>query len=483
MKINKLLVGLLCVGLFSSCSDNDNESVSPPDVIDGKGFMSITISEGARTRTAGEDGSDYEIEGESTISSVLVSMAYSATANPGYTINRRETLPVSKVQGDGGVSTYTTGEFAVEAGYYRIWVTANPIAGLQQTGDPGNASFQSDYITIVDGATDKTAYAKGAELGKFVMFNECTSNAVQTGNRGSIVIEVTEENVLGNPATGSTITLERLAARIDSSTEEDLDIDGLKDEYPGTATGVTVTYNGCVLLNGAKEAYLLQHWKVAQSTEVLDGFNSELYWSMANYRGVNGAGELQHLFEHNLNSAAVARFYCMENKEQTPSINNQKATGLIHKFTLNDSGKDVTEPHFYYFCKTDKFYTTKADLDAAVKEWYTDDSHPFPNNENLILNDFLTELDALTAGGISAFHDRWDVKVYWNSEMYYIYDIYDTNYDEVAVYRNTIYKLNTTKLLSLGNYLPEKPTSEKLWMEVDVTVKDWVLSEKEVELD
>jgi hypothetical protein len=82
--------------------------------------------------------------------------------------------------------------------------------------------------------------------------------------------------------------------------------------------------------------------------------------------------------------------------------------------------------------------------------------------------------------------------------MYYTYYIKDSNYDKYLVARNSVYKVNVTKLLFVGSDIPGKWTPENefnpdpldpedpvenLYLQVQVTVNPWIISSQDVELD
>lgn len=546
MKISKLLMlGLFCTALVA-CSSNDNE-VKPDPEVDGMGYMSIVIKDGARTETRTEDATVDAEDYEKELKEVLVAMDYRATAaeypaQGAYTNPKVMYRSIVTLVADDASGTRSTIAFPVTPGVYRVWVIGNPTTGLKNNPsgmNPGNALVGTMNDPIAGTvATDKTAYATGAnKTSGFLMFNECNSDAEFKDGFNYVEIEVKETHTRTAPATNDKLlVLERLAARIDSKIAPTVDIAGVEEDYPDKTADITITYKGAVLLNGARALPLVQHWNgikdattgkekiVPTVTQNFNNVNNVSgnrihYWTLLDYRASDGEGDFAGtLFSGNLNTNATAQFYCMENKPDITTAGlKERKTGLVHKFNLKDENGDDADRHFYYFCQTGLLYDTQAKMIAAAVTFYrnnftlleTSVSEPIRkhlkddyNYTDEQINNFIsdpgnatsemmghieaaikTELEEefgdptlFAETKIAAFHDRWHIKTYWNGDMYYTYTVKDKNYDDEAVYRNTIYDLTVKALGAIGTYLPETNVDDKQYMKVEVEVKQWVNS-------
>ena len=125
----------------------------------------------------------------------------------------------------------------------------------------------------------------------------------------------------------------------------------------------------------------------------------------------------------------------------------------------------------------------------------------------------MTELRAARAiedpddrqGAISDWRIKYNIRVYTDGLMYYLYFIKDENYRQIqsdepsaqpeqyySVMRNTVYKLNITSLGAIGTDIPggwnpdvieDNPVDDtSLYMQVEVQANPWVVSQTDITL-
>lgn len=483
MKISKLfLMGLLYMGLFA-CSDNDNGfDRKPGEEVGSYMAIKLTGEKPTKTQMDDDDGRQPGIPAENKILNVQVLLADAdgevkyvfnpsglAETNEGYETGA---FPISIADEDLGESLY-------------VYVIAN--TGTEKPLAV-EGSVRSNTISDISEELMKDMYAKADN---FWMFNECNGDDIK-----GVEITITAENSTAQNAAEpeAAIQLDRLAVKIRSSIDSNCDYSAVMGAFALESSTVSVEPDGFILLNGATEAYLQQHWKPSDTdnefpdqlldTPIEDLTNGNFYNTFSDFQSQNEDEDEEIVDKLAGETLAADPVYCMEHMS-VKNVGGKSVrggtTGLIYRFKLIKN--DITDPHLYAY--NGKYFAT---LDALHSTY-----------SSLFGTKTLDEVKSeLTAGGVATFRYKYNVEVFEEGRMYYTHFIKDQNYVDAegenyyAVMRNTIYDLTVTRLLYPGTDIPggwkpgpgpELPIdSENYYMQVDVTVNDWVLSSNNVEL-
>ena len=235
--------------------------------------------------------------------------------------------------------------------------------------------------------------------------------------------------------------------------------------------------------------------------------------------------------------------YCMENNPtydaSAASANPQyykealigNTTGLVYQWqaTLADGLSDKAAGENSFYSYGDKYYGKLADIQKDFPAVFDPATAAAPQNnwktlETLTgitvdsqdaanLAQAMTELRAARAiedpadrqEAISDWRIRYNIRVYTDGLMYYLYFIKDENYRQIqsdepsaqpeqyySVMRNTVYKLNITSLGAIGTDIPggwnpdvieDNPVDDtSLYMQVEVQANPWVVSQTDITL-
>lgn len=480
MKIkNFFLAGLIVMLGLTACSKDNHESEVNKVRSEASTYMKLWLigepnggSAYNQTRTApGNFGTETGSVGENTISSALVLLA-DEEGNIQKSVTPQLLTPTE-------TGVYTS-PFEIEPGTYYVYVVGNPTEELK-SWSAGESVSDRTIIDVTESAMSNY-YAKN---GTFLMFNESNGTDDVQGQK----IVVTEENIFGNPATGDgAIKLDRLAAKITSTTAKKVDYSGFELSEINN-----VELKGFTLLNGIHLSYLQQRW--AEPKQVTPPYQNKLitpdyeyyqfYNTFEQYASIteDAVSDLSKKTTWNNNPV-----YCMENGTEIGigEILLGTATGIIYRWQAHNPKSDKRAGHNCFYNYDGKYYHT---LEAIQKDY------PVVFNADGEITNDTQKLKDLAAAALllrnnpEKFRAKYNIMVYENGIMYYTYYIQDQNHvneDQhpyFAVMRNTVYKLNVTKLLKIGNDIPggwnpdpaPAPASGP-YMQVTVDVNDWVIS-------
>ena len=310
-----------------------------------------------------------------------------------------------------------------------------------------------------------------------------------------------------------------------------------------------MTLEGFKLLNGAKNAYLQQHWLRTEEEQkngltaegnTVNWYNTLLtpnnlttetdyYNSLSDFRtlDIDDKGTytaIQDNFDelpyYDL-SSKLATIYCMENNSTYGGSGsaikdalNGNTTGLVFRWqvALGTGLSDEMAGENCFYAYNDEYFTKLEDIQARYPGVFSpaeadttppDSPYYGQNQETADLNKAKDELAAAYNRGtpdqkkISDWRVKYNIKVYTEGTMYYLYFIKDQNYCQgdlkatyYSVMRNTVYKLNITGLGGIGtdipggwdpDVVPEKPVDNyPLYMIVEVKANPWVISKEDI---
>lgn len=310
---NLLLTGLLGLGLFCSCS-NEDEPMNSNQQNEGAAYTQIMINvastSATRTTTSGATGSEvYGEDDEYTIKDIRVVLADPATDIAKYIYDPDMKEATNKDDNDKVIRV--TEPFLVEAGEYNVYVLAN------------YKDNQSNLSPIVANSTDmKQAFnitnAAGlATSGKFFMTNSTIAKqTLQTTDvSGKEVDDAGQTMSSGETVNLLQIDIERVVSKVtfDNTDNQSFEVKSGDDEI------ASATLEGVSLINLNKKMYLVK--EKDETVSPAQSWNGYFYVKDPNYdKTLTGASdETQWLSDNFSQSRAetfvgpyAAKLYCPE---------------------------------------------------------------------------------------------------------------------------------------------------------------------------
>lgn len=486
--MNLLVMSLVSAAAlsFSSCSSNDDLTGGGTQSQADGVYMTLKISgatsHGTRTGVATPNTEENGTVGESTITE---GMMYIYDGN---------TCVFKKVITKDMFKTPPTQTAAGVTNPIKVAVT-----GAIKTNKPYNVYFLANNTSINDPlaaeaifTASTTGGANYATAEKFVMFNQ------NDGTRAAAHSTVTFTDAAKSadtPAPADEIKLDRVVARIDNplfaETAKVVD-----DAAAGTTKNVAKVVASFDLMGYAasnlnNNSYVKQNWDTEFKTlNVKWGETAPKYFQPKSDFGTLYKAE-------NLTKFGTNNTYAFENT--TNDVNEATAVYFKIKANLTDAEKakaDFDNGTFYRY--DGRLYTSiKAIFDDAA-------TGAIVNPFNLLTVDqVLAKIKDATTGELTTeeelakFRETYKIEVYREGMMYYRWAISDNVYKPFiesatthtySVLRNSIYRLNVTKINEIGKDVPNGPDPDdpnknpNYYMNVTVKINPWVLNTKDIEL-
>ena len=487
--MNLLVMSLVSAAAlsFSSCSSNDDltsgETQSQADGV----YMTLKISGATShgTRTGVTDGKTTTDNGSVAESTITEGMMYIYDGNTCVfrkviTAEMFDTKPTQTTAGvTKPIKVAVTGAITTNKAYH-VYFLAN------------NTSINDPLTAETSFTASTTGGANYATAEKFVMFNQ------NDGTRAAAHSTVTFTDAAksaDNPAHADEIKLDRVVARIDnpSFAETAKTVD---DAAAGTTKNVakvvaSFTYMGYAASNLNNNSYVMQNWADKFTTlNVKWGEAANKYYQPKNFFGTLYKGE-------NLTTFGTSNTYAFENT--TTDVDDATAVYFKVKANLTDAEKataDFEDGTFYRY--DGRLYTSiQAIFDNAT-------TGAIVNPFNLLTVDqVLAKIKDATTGKLTTeeelakFRETYKIEVYREGMMYYRWAISDMAYKPFvesetthtySVLRNSIYRLNVTKVNEIGKDVPNGPDPDdpnknpNYYMDVTVKINPWVLNTKDIKL-
>lgn len=466
---------------FSSCSSNDDltsgETQSQADGV----YMTLKISGATShgTRTGATTGKTTNENGEVVESTISKGMLYIYDGNTCVfrkviTSDMFKKAPTQTTPGETKpIKVAVTGQIKTNKDY-----TVYFLANNTSIDDPlaANASFTSEK-----GGADFAAD------NNFVMFNQHDVSRNVAASKVKFTDAAKSET---SPAQADEIKLDRVVARIDNPLYAET-AKTVNDAAAGTTKNVakvvaSFDYVGYAASNLNNNSYVMQNWADKFTTlNVKWGETATKYFQPKSDFGTlyNGA---------NLDKFGTRNTYAFENT--TNDVNEATAVYFKIKANLTDAEKakaDFEDGTFYRY--DGRLYTSiKAIFDDAA-------TGAIVNPFNLLTVDqVLAKIKDATTGKLTTeeelatFRQTYKIEVYRQGVMYYRWAISDNAYKPFvasetthtySVLRNSIYRLNVTKVNEIGKDVPNGPEPDdpvknpNFYMNVSVSINPWVLNE------
>lgn len=492
--MNLLVMSLVSAAAlsFSSCSNNDDLTGGGTQSQADGVYMTLKISgatsHGTRTSVATPNTTEDGNTDESTITQGMMYIYDGNTCvfRKVITADMFKTAPTQTTAGvTKPIKVAVTGAITTNKAYYVYFLA--------------NKTSVDDPIAATSIFTSTTGGADFATEKNFVMFNQ---NDGTNKAAHSTVTFTDAAKSEATPAAAGEIKLDRVVARIDRPSFDET----VKTVTPAknTTTSINVadvvagiSYEGFAVSNLNNNSYVMQNWD--QKFETLNVKWGEPKYSLpkSDYGTLYKA---EGLANFSSKEKPVSWKYAFENT--TTDVNDATAVYFKVKVALTETAmaaSDFKDGTFYRY--DGRLYTSiKAIFDNAATG---EISNPFTETNSITPADVVAKIsDAdgkLTTdeAKLAKFRQDYKIEVYRQGTMYYRWAISDNAYKPFvasdpthtySVLRNSIYRLNVTKVSEIGKDVPNGPEPDdpvknpNFYMNVTVSINPWVLNAQPIEL-
>lgn len=493
--MNLLVMSLVSAAAlsFSSCSSNDDLTGGGTQSQADGVYMTLKISGATShgTRTSVTDGKTTTDNGSVAESTITEGMMYiydgpTCVFRKVITKDMFETAPTQTTAGvTKPIKVAVTG--AITTGKkYDVYFLANrtnvdnPIAATSIfTSTTGGADFATDN--------------------KFVMFNQNDGTKAAAHSKVEFTDAAKSEK---SPAAADEIKLDRVVARIDRPSFAET----VTTVTPATDTKTSInvadvvagiSYEGFAVSNLNNNSYVMQNWDTNFKTLSVKWGEPKYSLPKSTYGTLYNAEGLENF---DTKEKPVSWKYAFENT--TTDVNDATAVYFKVKVALTETAmaaSDFKDGTFYRY--DGRLYTSiKAIFDNAATG---EISNPFTETNSITPADVVAKIsDAdgkLTTdeAKLAKFRQDYKIEVYRQGTMYYRWAISDNAYKPFvasetthtySVLRNSIYRLNVTKVSEIGKDVPNGPEPDdpiknpNFYMNVTVSINPWVLNAQPIEL-
>lgn len=478
---------------FSSCSNNDDlTSGGTQSQADGV-YMTLKISGATShgTRTSVTDGKTTTDNGSVAESTITEGMMYIYDGN---------TCVFRKVITKDMFQTPPTQTAAGVTKPIKVAVT-----GAITTNKPYNVYFLANNTSVTDPIaatsifTSTTGGANFATDKKFVMFNQ--NDGTVHANHSTVTFTDAAKSDK-SPAAAGEIKLDRVVARIDNPSFDETVTTVTPAENTTTSINVAdvvagISYEGFAVSNLNNNSYVMQNWD--QKFETLNVKWGEPKYSLpkSDYGTLYKAEGLEN-FSSKENP--VSWKYAFENT--TTDVDEATAVYFKVKVALTETAMTASD------FKDGTFYRYDGRLYTSIQAIFDDAatgaiSNPFTETSSITSADVVAKITG-TDGKLTTdetvlakFREDYKIEVYRQGVMYYRWAISDNAYKPFvasetthtySVLRNSIYRLNVTKVSEIGKDVPNGPEPDdpvknpNFYMNVTVSINPWVLNAQPIEL-
>lgn len=484
-KMNLLAMSLVSAAAlsFTSCSSNDDlGGAGSQSQADGV-YMTLKISGATShgTRTSVTDGKTTTDPGSEAESTITQGMMYIYDGNTCVfrkviTADMFKTTPTQTTPGETRpIKVAVTGAITTNKAYYVYF-----LANKTDVNDPLTGTF-----------TSATGGADLARNNNFVMFNQ--NDGTVHANHSTVTFTDAAKSE-ANPAHAGEIKLDRVVARIDNPSFAETA--RTVDPAAGTTKNVadvlaSFTYMGYAASNLNNTSYVMQNWDTDFKTLNVKLGEAPKYFKPTDEFGAMFKVETPTEF-------GISNTYAFENT--TTDVNDATAVYFKIKANLKEAVKataDFEDGTFYRY--DGRLYTRiQAIFDDAA-------TGAIVNPFNLLTVDqVLAKIKDATTGKLitneeelAKFRETYKIEVYREGMMYYRWAISDMAYKPFvegetthtySVLRNSIYRLNVTKINEIGKDVPNGPEPDdpnknpNYYMDVKVSINPWVLNAQDIKL-
>ena len=506
---NLFLTGLIGLGVFSSCS-NEGDPTKDVTLNEGEACAQIMISiassgnVGTRTSTSGSTGDEIAAsDSENNIQSITVVLADENN------IAQQVITPTLKTERTTNKAIRATEPFTVDEGSYKVYILAN----YEQNKDKlspviiGSTDMQQAFTISNSLSAENAFFMTNADEVTITDFTQ-TASDTEVDDDGAQVSD--------NPATLHLVeaNIERVVSKVtfDNTDSQSFDV---KD---GSTKIATATLDGVSLINLNKKMYLTKKKKDIKPTNSWSNYfyvEDPNYTTTTDYTNNFSQTEVSNFF--NPSSAAL---YCPENTMNAEAQLHGQTTGVVYKVTYTPDAtngfstlvKDGTDIYSKKFTEvlalgdknsaiTENMFTDALESGTAAGSFYEYKGFVFKNKNAAYLYCAIDKNLSNEASTINSTFEGYlssapeDVHLYEAGTCYYTawikHNPNGANMEEgkYGTVRNHWYEMKVTGINALGHYKPtyEDPTDpddpKKATIQVEATVKKWVLVKQDVTLE
>ena len=474
---------------FSSCSNNDDlgGGAGTQSQADGV-YMTLKISgatsHGTRTGVTTPNTTEDGTVDESTITEGMMYIYDGNTCvfRKVITADMFKTAPTQTTAGETKpIKVAVTGAITTNKAY-NVYFLANKTS----VDDPIAAT--SIFTSTTGGKDFATAQ-------KFVMFNQ--NDGTKEAAHSTVTFTDAAKSE-ATPAAAGEIKLDRVVARIDNPSFAET----VTTVTPATDTKTSInvadvvasiSYEGYAVSNLNNSSYVKQNWDQKFETLTVKWGEPKYYLPKSTYGTLYNAEGLG-------NFGTESWKYAFENT--TTDVDEATAVYFKVKVALTQTAMDASD------FQDGTFYRYDGRLYTSIKAIYDDAatgaiSNPFTETSSITPADVVAKIsDAdgkLTTdeAKLAQFRETYKIEVYRQGVMYYRWAISDNAYKPFiasetthtySVLRNSIYRLNVTKVSEIGKDVPNGPEPDdpiknpNFYMNVTVSINPWVLNAQPIEL-
>lgn len=254
-----------------------------------------------------------------------------------------------------------------------------------------------------------------------------------------------------------------------------------------------ITYEGYAVSNLNNNSYVKQNWANKFETLTVKWGEPKYYLPKSTYGTLYNAAGLD-------NFGTDSWKYAFENT--TTDVNDATAVYFKVKVALTETANNKSD------FKDGTFYRYDGRLYTSIKAIFDDAatgaiSNPFTETSSITPADVVAKISdtdgKLTTNEdkLAKFREDYKIEVYRQGVMYYRWAISDNAYKPFvasdathtySVLRNSIYRLNVTKVSEIGKDVPNGPEPDdpvknpNFYMNVTVSINPWVLNAQPIEL-
>lgn len=474
---------------FSSCSNNDDLTGGGTQSQADGVYMTLKISGATShgTRTGVTADKTTTENGNSDESTIKEGMLYIYDGNTCVfrkviTADMFKTAPTQTTAGETKpIKVAVTGAITTNKAY-NVYFLAN------------NTSVD-DPIAATSIFTSPTGGKDFATAQKFVMFNQ--NDGTKEAAHSTVTFTDAAKSE-ATPAAAGEIKLDRVVARIDNPSFAET----VTTVTPATDTKTSInvadvvagiTYEGYAVSNLNNNSYVKQNWDNKFETLTVKWGEPKYYLPKSDYGTLYNAAGLD-------NFGTESWKYAFENT--TTDVDEATAVYFKVKVTLTETANNASD------FKDGTFYRYDGRLYTSIKAIYDDAatgaiSNPFTETNSITPADVVAKISdtdgKLTTdeAKLAQFRETYKIEVYRQGVMYYRWAISDNAYKPFiasetthtySVLRNSIYRLNVTKVSEIGKDVPNGPEPDdpiknpNFYMNVTVSINPWVLNAQPIEL-
>lgn len=473
---------------FSSCSNNDDLTGGGTQSQADGVYMTLKISGATShgTRTGVTADKTTTENGNSDESTIKEGMLYIYDGNTCVfrkviTADMFKTAPTQTTAGETKpIKVAVTGAITTNKAY-NVYFLAN------------NTSV-NDPIAATSIFTSTTGGKNFATAQNFVMFNQ--NDGTKEAAHSTVTFTDAAKSE-ATPAAAGEIKLDRVVARIDNPSFAET----VTTVTPATDTKTSInvadvvagiTYEGYAVSNLNNNSYVKQNWDQKFETLTVKWGEPKYYLPKSTYGTLYNAAGLD-------NFGTESWKYAFENT--TTDVDEATAVYFKVKVALTQTAMDASD------FQDGTFYRYDGRLYTSIQAIYNDAatgaiSNPFTETSSITPANVVAKITKdgkLTTDEevLAKFREDYKIEVYRQGVMYYRWAISDNAYKPFiasetthtySVLRNSIYRLNVTKVSEIGKDVPNGPEPDdpiknpNFYMNVTVSINPWVLNAQPIEL-